>query len=106
MLSQYDGGGYDGPGSGAGYGYWPDERHQPMFDNASSMMPPPHHQLAGPRSTLHELAGHVSSTLEYRPPPRRAYPTGPLHPPVVPVMADDSTLGLLLIASYSVSLAC
>jgi len=86
VCSQYDGGGGGGGPGGrgnGGFGYWPDERHHGM--PGPSMMPT--HQLAGP------------STLEYRPPPRRAYPTGPLHPAVVPVMADDSALGV----SYFIS---
>ena len=45
------------------------------------MRGPPPHQLSGP------------STLEYRPPPRRAY-TGPGHAAVIGTM-DESGLGLL-----------
>lgn len=90
VYLQYDGGGgpdysqYDGGGGGRGYpGYWPDQRpHQ----HQQPMMPPPHRQLdhfAGP------------STLEYRAPPRRAYPNAaPMHPAVMPGMTDDSGLGL------------
>jgi len=76
VYSQYEGGAGGGAG-GSGYSYWPDHRHQ-----HSTMMP--QHQLAGP------------STLEYRPPPRRgAYPSGPVHASVIPVMTDESALGVL-----------
>jgi len=45
---------------------------------------PPPHQLA------------IPSTLEYRPPPRRAYAPGPVHAAVVPGIMDESGLGLLI----------
>jgi len=75
-------------GADGGYPYWSDQRHQ--------QMPGP------PMMTSHQLA--ATSTLEYRPPPRRAFHGGSMHSVVVPGMMDESALGLLIMLTYCIKL--